>query len=92
MVRGSGKDEIIVIDRWTMKELARYSSATEASMELGVRINSIYVSIHHRKPAYECYFVYKSELKNWKPAPECFKRRKGTKTTDKLEALRMQIK
>ena len=87
MRKGSGKDALVVIDSYTKKEIARFDSIVEAVETLGVRQNTIYVSIHNRKPAYECYWVYAKDLPKWQPAPLCHRKTKGTVVPDALKKL-----
>ena len=87
MKKGSGKDKLVVIDSYTMEELARFSTVKDAAEKLGVNANSVYVGIHTKKPVYECYWVYAKNMKNWKPAPLCHRKTKGTKVPPELQKL-----
>lgn len=82
---------IIIIDRYTMKQIARYPSVREASDDLSISTNTIYQSLCCRVPVYESYFVYADEYGKWRPAERMFMRVRGLKRSEKLEELRSKI-
>ena len=87
MKKDSGKDAVIILDRWTKKEIARYPCVTKAAEDLGIRLNSIYVALSQRQVAYECYWVYAKDLPDWQPSLKRYARVRGNKCIDKLKVL-----
>lgn len=87
MKKGSGKDAVVILDRWTKKEIARYPCVTKAAEDLGIRPNSIYVALSQRQVTYECYWVYAKDLPDWQPSPKRHVKTRGTKCLEKLKIL-----
>ena len=71
-----------------MAVIATYPSVKEASRDLGIPQNTIYQSLCFRVPSYESYFIYKEELRRWKPANRIYMRVRGLKVSQRLEELR----
>ena len=91
MKKGTGKDVIVAIDRYTMQEVGRWPTVNEAARLLDICSNTIYVALAKRRPVYECYWVYARDLiTTWRPAHACFNRVRGTKVSEKLEALKRE--
>lgn len=82
---------VVVLDSFTKKIMAEYPSVSHTSEALDIPASSIYSSICHRTACRNCYFVYKRNLQDFKPAPRAFRRVNGIKVSDKLEALRSNI-
>lgn len=82
---------VVVLDRYSKKELARYASVNEASEALDIPTGSIYSSICMRISNYECFFVYERDLQDFKPRPRVFRRVRNVKVSEKVEALRASI-
>ena len=87
MKKGSGKDAVVILDRWTKREIARYPCVIKAAEDLGISSNSIYVAINQRQVAYECYWVYAKDLPDWQPVSKRHVKTRGTKCPDKLKIL-----
>jgi hypothetical protein len=87
MKKGSGKDAVVILDRWTKREITRYPCVTKAAEDLGIRHNSIYVALSQRQVAYECYWVYETKLPDWQPAVRRHVKTRGTKCPDKLKII-----
>ena len=87
MKKGLGKDAVVILDRWTKREIARYPCVTKAAEDLGIRPNSIYVAISQRQVAYECYWVYAKDLPNWQPSLKRHVKTRGIKCPEKLKVL-----
>ncbi len=83
---------IIILDRYTMVQIARYPSVKEAARDLEISKNSIYQSLCFRVPSYESYFIYEHEFSKWFPAERIFIKVRGLKVSKKLEELRKQVK
>lgn len=81
---------IIIIDRYTMVQIARYPSVKEAARDLEIPVNTIYQSLCFRVPSYESYFVYENEFCKWRPSERAFMKVRGLKVSKKLEDLRKQ--
>ena len=79
---------IIIIDRYTMVQIARYPSVKEAAKDLEIPANSIYQSLCFRVPIYESYFIYEDEFLKWTPSEQVFRKVRGLKISQKLEELR----
>lgn len=91
MKKGSGKDIIVAIDRYTLQEVGRWPTVNEAARLLDLRSNTIHVAIAKRRPVYECYWVYYGDLiTTWRPAHAVFNKVRGVKTSPKLEALKRE--
>ncbi len=87
MKKGLGKGAVVILDRWTKKEIARYPCVTKAAEDLGVKLNSIYVALSQRQVAYDCYWVYAKDLPNWQPSPKSHVKTRGVKCPEKLKIL-----
>ena len=87
MKKGSGKDAVVILDRWTKREIARYPCVTKAAEDLGIRLNSIYVALSQRQVAYECYWVYAKDLSDWQPSLKRYVKTRGTKCPEKLKII-----
>lgn len=87
MKKNSGKDAVVILDRWTKREIARYPCVAKAAEDLGIRPSSIYRAISQRCVAYECYWVYAEDLPNWQPTPKRYAKIRGTKCPDKLKVI-----
>ena len=87
MTKGTGKDTIVILDMWTMTDVARYPSAVQAAEDLDVNINSIRASVRSRKPAYGCYWVYAKSLNPFTPATTCWRKVRGIRHSEKLDKL-----
>lgn len=81
---------IIILDRYTMVQIARYPSVKVAAKDLKIPANSIYQSICFRVPTYESYFIYEDEFFKWTPSEQMFRKVRGLKISQKLEELRKQ--
>ena len=92
MKKGSSKDAVVILDRWTKREIAKYPCVVKAAEDLGIRPSSIYRAISQRCVAYECYWVYAEDLPNWQPSPKRYAKVRGTKCPDKLKVLLEKIK
>ena len=79
---------IVILDRYTMVQIARYPSVREASQDLSIPQNSIYASLWGGIPVYESYFVYEDEMNRWMPSWKVFFRVRGLKVSERLEELR----
>ena len=91
MKTGEGKDRVVILDRYTLKEVARFDSTPIASKELGIKATTIRRAIASHCAAYDCYWVYERELPNWTPKRVCFIRANGVKQSPKLQELLNQI-
>ena len=91
MKTGEGKDRVVVLDRYTMKEVARFDSTQIASRELDIKATTIRRAIASHSAAYECYWVYEKELPNWTPKKVYFARVHGIKQSPKLQELLNKI-
>lgn len=91
MRKGSGKDIVVVLDGYTMKEITRFPSTALASMDLGIKPGTIRQAISNRSLAYECYFVYLSNLEDFKPKRRAWRTLNGIKHSEKLDRLRKAI-
>lgn len=81
---------IIIIDRYTMVQIAKYPSVKEAAMDLNIPSGTIYVCLIQRVPSYDCYWIYENEFSKWYPSEGVFRRVRGLKVSKKLEELRKQ--
>lgn len=81
---------IIILDRYTMVQIARYPSVKVAAKDLKIPASSIYQSICFRVPVYESYFIYEDEFLKWSPSEQMFRKVRGLKISQKLEELRNQ--
>ena len=81
---------IIILDRYTMVQIARYPSVKVAAKDLKIPANSIYQSICFRVSTYESYFIYEDEFLKWSPSEQVFRKVRGLKISQKLEELRNQ--
>ena len=81
---------IIIIDRYTMVQIAKYPSVKEAAKDLEIPSSSIYQSLCFRIPVYESYFIYDEEYNKWFPAERAYRKVRGLKISKKLEELRKQ--
>ena len=79
--------DILVISQYNMVIIARYPSVMEASKALDVPEGSIRNGLSTRKARHECYWVYASQLNDWKPASTIFRKVKGLKTSEKIKRL-----
>ena len=82
---------VVVLDRYSKKELARYASVNEAAGGLNISPSSIYSAICMRIAIYDCYFVYERDLQEFNPRPRVFRRVRNVKVSEKVEALRASI-
>ena len=80
-------DPIVIIDRYTMKEVARFATIKQAVTELELNEGSIRHAVSLGTPIYQCYWVYLSAMPNFKPAYTRHIRVHGVKTSPKLQAL-----
>ena len=87
MKKGSGKDAVVILDRWTKREIARYPCVTKAAEDLGIKLSSIYVALSYKQVAYECYWVYAKDLPDWQPSSKKQVKTRGTKCPDKLKII-----
>ena len=87
MKKGTGKDRVVVLDRYTMKEVTRFENVLAAVSELDVSLSSIYVAICKKAALYDCYWVYERDLPAFVPRKEHFKRVKGVRIPEKLKNL-----
>ena len=87
MKKDSGKYAVVILDRWTKREIARYQCVVKAAEDLGIRPSSIYRAISQRGVAYECYWVYAKDLPNWQPSLKRYAKIRGTKCPDKLKII-----
>ena len=81
---------IIVLDRYTLIQIARFSSVKEAARELEIPENSIYMSIWQKTAVYDSYFVYEKDSTTWRPTATVYRRVNGIKVSRRLEELRNQ--
>lgn len=81
---------IIILDRYTMVQIAKYPSVKEAAKELDIPANTIYHCLCFRVPSFESYFIYEHEFSKWFPAERQFRRVRGLKVSKRLEELRKQ--
>ena len=87
MYKGQSKDGVVVLERFTMKEIARYGSVMEAAADLDLKAASIRRAINGHVCAFDCYWVYASELDSWMPKKTWFRRVNGNKTSPRLREL-----
>ena len=87
MRKGYGKDIVVVLDRFSMEEKARFSSVAEAAEKLEIPVVSIYVALSQRVSSYGCYFVYSRNLTSFQPKPCCWKRVRGIRSSNELRKL-----
>ena len=78
---------VVCLERFSMKEVARYASAPCAAKELGLNTSTLYQAIIRRLPAYDCYWVYEEELDRFRPTHTIWRRVRGIKIPKKLQAL-----
>ena len=90
MRKGSGKDVIVVLDGYSMREIVRYPSVVRASEDLNIKSSTIRSALCHRTLVFECYFVYLLSLEGWKPAQRSWRRIRGNKESEKLNRLRKE--
>lgn len=90
MRKGSGKDAVVVLDGYSMREIVRYPSVVRASEDLNIKPDTIRSALCHRTLVYECYFVYLRSLEGWKPAQRSWRRIRGNKESEKLNKLRKE--
>lgn len=79
---------VVVIDRYTMKRIARYQSVREAADDLSIPANTIYQCLSSRVASYDAYFAYEHELPGWKPSKRSWMRVNGLKVSARLEELK----
>lgn len=87
MHKGQSKDAVVVIDRLTMREVARYQGVEAAAADLELKSMTIRRAIHGHIAVYDCYWVYANDLSDWMPKITCWKRLKGLKGSEKLRKL-----
>ena len=87
MHKGQSKDAVVVLDRYTMNQVARYPGVEAAAADLEVKAPSIRRAIHGRIAVYDCYWVYEQDLPSWMPKVTCHKRVNGLKGSEKLRKL-----
>lgn len=80
-------DPIVILDRFTMKEVARYATIREAAKTLDLNVSSIRHAVYLRIPIYQCYWVFASELSVFVPRPSAHIRVHGVKISPKLQLL-----
>lgn len=79
---------IVIIDRYTWAEIARYPSVKAAAKDLAIPFNTIYQCLFSKVPSYDAYFIYEDEFDHWVPVRTAFKRVRGLKISTRLEELR----
>ena len=87
MHKGQSKDAVVVINRFTMREVARYPGVEAAAADLELKAMSIRRAIHGHIAVYDCYWVYAQELPDWMPHYTCRKRVNGLRGSEKLRKL-----
>jgi hypothetical protein len=88
MKRQEGIDDpLVILDRFTMKEVARFATIKEAAVTLELNVSSIRHAVCLRIPVYQCYWVFASELSVFVPRPSAHIRVHGVKISPKLQLL-----
>ena len=82
---------IVIIDRYTWAEIARYPSVKEAAADLAIPFNTIYQCLCCRVPSYDAYFIYEHEFARWSPTKASRMKVNGLKVSARLEELRKRI-
>lgn len=87
MRKGSGRP-IVVLDKYTRKEIARYPTIQEGAKDLELKENSVRVALSLRTPIFDCYFVYQEKLEDWEPRKRCWSCVRGNKESQKINELK----
>lgn len=88
MKRQEGIDDpLVILDRFTMKEVARFATIKEAAVTLDLNVSSIRHAVTLRTPIYQCYWVYASALDTFMPKETAHIRVHGVKVSPKLQQL-----
>lgn len=89
MRKGCGRP-VVVLDKYTRKEIARYDTIQQAATDLGIPEQSVRVALSLKTATRECYFVYEEKLDSWEPAKRWWRRVRGIKESPRVMELKQK--